>query len=199
MGTKESRSYTLQEGPVLFLWAAAGPDRSPSAPCLWPITFSLLFPSPQAMDSPYANGAYSPPYPPAPGAAPHYTGLPQTRGYYCSTPSRTPYPAESTGMYRPSSPAPPWSYAPPDCPAEGSSLRRQHVPGYSPPQVRGRALARVISSPGVGAAAGLAVPGAQEVVLWGRSGGKAHSASSDGSVGPNDSCALSSLSCLVLS
>ncbi|XP_054081061.1 BAG family molecular chaperone regulator 4 [Rissa tridactyla] len=91
----------------------------------------------QAMDSPYANGAYSPPYPPAPGAAPHYAGLPQTRGYYCSGPPRTPYPTESTGMYRPPSPAPPWSYAPPDCPAEGSSLRRQQVPGYSPPQTPG--------------------------------------------------------------
>ncbi|NXF31560.1 BAG4 regulator, partial [Nyctibius bracteatus] len=87
------------------------------------------FPPPQAMDSPYANGAYSPPYPPAPGAAPHYAGLPQTRGYYCPGPSPAPYPAES--------PAPPWSYAPPDCPAEGSSLRRQQVPGYSPPQTPG--------------------------------------------------------------
>ncbi|NXI98011.1 BAG4 regulator, partial [Psophia crepitans] len=85
----------------------------------------------QAMDSPYANGAYSPPYPPVPGAAPHYAGLPHARGYYCS---RTPYPAEPTGVYRPPSPAPPWSYAPPDCPTEGSSLRRQQVPGYSPPQ-----------------------------------------------------------------
>ncbi|XP_029891384.1 BAG family molecular chaperone regulator 4 isoform X1 [Aquila chrysaetos chrysaetos] len=142
----------LQEGPVLFFRAAAGPDWSPSAPCLWPITFSLLFPSPQAMDSPYANGAYSPPYPPAPGAAPHYTGLPQTRGYYCSAPSRTPYPAESTGMYRPSSPAPPWSYAPPDCPAEGSSLRRQQVPGYSPPQTPGMPIPQYPygdSNPGV--------------------------------------------------
>ncbi|NXE27787.1 BAG4 regulator, partial [Ardeotis kori] len=95
------------------------------------------FPPRQAMDSPYANGAYSPPYPPAAGAAPHYASLPQTRGYYCSGPSRTPYPAESTGMYRPPSPAPPWSYAPPDCPPEGSSLRRQQVPGYSPPQTPG--------------------------------------------------------------
>ncbi|CAM9768426.1 unnamed protein product [Bubo scandiacus] len=94
-------------------------------------------PAAQAMDSPYANGAYSPPYPPAPGAAPHYAGLPQARGYYCSGPPRPPYPTESTGMYRPPSPAPPWSYAAPDCPAEGSSLRRQQVPGYSPPQTPG--------------------------------------------------------------
>ncbi|NXK47551.1 BAG4 regulator, partial [Chauna torquata] len=94
----------------------------------------LPFPSSQGMDSPYANGAYSTPYPPA---APHYTGLPQTRAYYSSRPARSPYPAETTGMYRPPSPAPPWSYSAPDCPAEGSSLRRQQVPGYSPPQTPG--------------------------------------------------------------
>ncbi|NXP52623.1 BAG4 regulator, partial [Heliornis fulica] len=91
-------------------------------------------PSSQAMDSPYSNGAYSPPYPPAPSAAPHYSGLTQTRGYYCSGPPQTSYPADSTGMYRPPSPAPPWSYTPPECPTEASSLRRQQVPGYSPPQ-----------------------------------------------------------------
>ncbi|NXT81709.1 BAG4 regulator, partial [Zapornia atra] len=69
-----------------------------------------------------------------PSAAPHYAGLPQTRGYYCSGPPHTPYPAESTSMYRSSSPVPPWSYTSPDCPTEGPSLRRQQVPGYSPPQ-----------------------------------------------------------------
>ncbi|NXT03239.1 BAG4 regulator, partial [Jacana jacana] len=96
------------------------------------------FPPLQAMDSPFANGAYSPPYPPAAGAAPHSTGLPQARGYYSSRPPRTHYPpAESTGIYRPPSPTPPWSYTPPDGPAEGSSLRRQQVPGYSPPQSPG--------------------------------------------------------------
>ncbi|NXE76641.1 BAG4 regulator, partial [Cochlearius cochlearius] len=118
----------------------------------WPIISPLLFPPPQAMDSPYANGAYSPPYPPAPSAAPHYASLPQTRGYYCSGPPRAPYPAESTGMYRPPSPAPPWSYAPPDCPAEGSSLRRQQVPGYSPPQTPGMPIPQYPygdSNPGV--------------------------------------------------
>uniref|UniRef100_A0A8C3PM40 BAG cochaperone 4 n=2 Tax=Charadriiformes TaxID=8906 RepID=A0A8C3PM40_9CHAR len=115
----------------------AGPERSPPAPCPCPIPFPLLFPPLQAMDSPYANGAYSPPYPPVAGAAPHYAVPPQTRGYYCSRPPRTPYPAESTGIYRPPSPAPPWSYAPPDGAAEGSSLRRQQVPGYSPPQTPG--------------------------------------------------------------
>ncbi|NXP03784.1 BAG4 regulator, partial [Thinocorus orbignyianus] len=35
------------------------------------------------------------------------------------------------------SPAPPWSYTPPDAPPEGSSLRRQQVPGYSPPESPG--------------------------------------------------------------
>ncbi|XP_074664341.1 BAG family molecular chaperone regulator 4 isoform X2 [Strix aluco] len=109
-------------------------------------------PAAQAMDSPYANGAYSPPYPPAPGAALHYAGLPQARGYYCSGPPRPPYPTESTGMYQPPSPAPPWSYAAPDCPAEGSSLRRQQVPGYSPPQTPGMPIPQYPygdSSPGV--------------------------------------------------
>ncbi|NXG40635.1 BAG4 regulator, partial [Psilopogon haemacephalus] len=96
------------------------------------------FPPPQVMDSPYANGAYTPPYhPAAPSAAPHYASLPQTRGYYCSGPPQPPYPTESTGIYRPPSPAPSWSYAPQDCPTEGSSLRRQQVPGYSPPQTPG--------------------------------------------------------------
>lgn len=82
------------------------------------------------MDSPYANGAYSPPYP-------HYASLAQARGFYCSGPARSPYPTEPTGLYRPPSPAPGWSFIPPECPSEGSALRRQHqVPGYSPPQVR---------------------------------------------------------------
>ncbi|NXS55595.1 BAG4 regulator, partial [Brachypteracias leptosomus] len=106
----------------------------PPYPC--PITFPLLFP-PQAMDSPYANGGYTPLYPPAPGSAPHYASMPQTRGYYCPGPPRAPYPTETSSMYRPPSPAPPWSYPPPDCPSEGSSLRRQQVPGYSPPQTPG--------------------------------------------------------------
>ncbi|NXE93699.1 BAG4 regulator, partial [Menura novaehollandiae] len=95
--------------------------------------FPALFPSPQEMDSPYANGAYSPPYPPAP----HYASLPQARGFYCSGPLRSPYPTEPAGLYRPPSPAPAWSYGPPECPSEGSALRRQQVPGYSPPQTPG--------------------------------------------------------------
>ncbi|NXD87171.1 BAG4 regulator, partial [Halcyon senegalensis] len=114
-------------------WTRAPLPRAPGPS----ITFPLLFPPPQAMDSPYTNGAYSPPYPPAPGSAPHYAGLPQARGYYSSGPLRTPYPTESTAVYQPPSPSPHWSYTPPDGPAEGSSLRRQQVPGYSPPQTPG--------------------------------------------------------------
>ncbi|NWH67984.1 BAG4 regulator, partial [Geococcyx californianus] len=93
-----------------------------------------LFPPLQAMDSPYANGAYSPPYA---SATPHYAAAPPPRGYYCSGPPRTPYPTEPTGLYRPPSPAPPWSYTVPDGPTEGSTLRRQQVPSYSPPQTPG--------------------------------------------------------------
>ncbi|NWU24558.1 BAG4 regulator, partial [Dyaphorophyia castanea] len=88
------------------------------------------FPCPQAMDSPYANGAYSPPCPP-------YASLPQARGFYCSGPPRSPYPTEPAGLYRPPSPAPAWSYGPPEGPSEGSALRRQQGPGYSPPQTPG--------------------------------------------------------------
>ncbi|NWZ86362.1 BAG4 regulator, partial [Poecile atricapillus] len=92
--------------------------------------FPVLFPCSQAMDSPYANGAYSPPYP-------HYASLPQPRGFCCSGPPRSPYPTEPAGFYRPPSPAPAWSYGPPECPPEGSALRRQQLPGYSPPQTPG--------------------------------------------------------------
>ncbi|NWU82238.1 BAG4 regulator, partial [Onychorhynchus coronatus] len=84
----------------------------------------------QVMDSPYANGAYSPPYP-------QYPSLSQARGFYCSGPPRTPYPPEPMALYRPPSPAPTWSYVSPECPTEGSALRRQQVPGYSPPQTPG--------------------------------------------------------------
>ncbi|XP_025970001.2 BAG family molecular chaperone regulator 4 isoform X2 [Dromaius novaehollandiae] len=115
-------------------WSAAAQPRTayPSSP--YPSAPDLQG---QGVDSPYTNGAYGPSYPSAPGSAPHYASLPQTRGYYSSGPPRTPYPAESPGVYRPPSPAPPWSYSPPDCPAEGSSLRRQQAPGYSPPQTPG--------------------------------------------------------------
>ncbi|NXC07182.1 BAG4 regulator, partial [Orthonyx spaldingii] len=100
---------------------------------------------PQAMDSPYSNGAYSPPYP-------HYASLPQARGFYCSGPPRSPYPTEPTGLYRPPSPAPAWSYGPPECPSEVSTLCRQQVPGCSPPQTPGMPIPQYLygdSSAGV--------------------------------------------------
>ncbi|NWW71459.1 BAG4 regulator, partial [Climacteris rufus] len=75
----------------------------------------------QAMDSPYANGAYSPPYPP-------YGSVPPARAFYCSP--RSP-------LYRPPSPAPAWSFGAPESPGEGPALRRPQVPGYSPPQTPG--------------------------------------------------------------
>ncbi|NXM06323.1 BAG4 regulator, partial [Tyrannus savana] len=116
----------------------------------------------QAMDSPYANGAYSPPYP-------QYPSLPQARGFYCSGPPRTPYPPEPTGLYRPPSPAPAWSYASPECPPEGSALRRQQVPGYSPPQTPGMPIPQYPygdSSAGVPAQAPVPQPRAPEDT-WG--------------------------------
>ncbi|XP_042742270.1 LOW QUALITY PROTEIN: BAG family molecular chaperone regulator 4 [Lagopus leucura] len=85
----------------------------------------------QGMDSPYTNGSYTAPYPPA---APHYTALPQTRTYSCSGPS---YSTDSTAPYRPPPPAPPWGCGTQDCPAEGCSQRRQQPAGYSPPQTPG--------------------------------------------------------------
>lgn len=93
------------------------------------------FSPPQGMDSPYTNGSYSAPYPPA---TPHYAALPQTRTYGCSGPS---YSTDSTAPYRPPPPAPPWGCGTQDCPAEGCSLRRQQTAGYSPPQVRHRCAA----------------------------------------------------------
>ncbi|XP_057274060.1 BAG family molecular chaperone regulator 4 [Pezoporus wallicus] len=106
-------------------------DRAAEPGPLWAPGSSRPPAAAQAMDSPYANGAYSPSYPP--GAAPHYTGLP--RGYHCSG---SPYTSEPTGRYRCPSPAPPWSYAAPEGPNEGSSLRRQQQgPSYSPPQTPG--------------------------------------------------------------
>ncbi|NXP27697.1 BAG4 regulator, partial [Scytalopus superciliaris] len=116
----------------------------------------------QAMDSPYANGAYSPPYP-------HYTSLPQARGFYCSGPPRTPYPTEPPTLYRPPSPAPAWSYVPPECPTEGSTLRRQQVPGYDPPQTLGMPIPQYPygdSSAGVTAQGSVPQPRAPEDT-WG--------------------------------
>lgn len=123
-------------------------DRAAEPGPTWPPGSSRPPPAAQAMDSPYTNGAYSPPYPPA--AVPHYTGLPQTWEYYCSGPPRAPYPTEPTGVYRCPSPAPSWSYT--DGPTEGSSLRRQQVPSYSLPQTPGMPIPQYPygdSSPGV--------------------------------------------------
>ncbi|NXO67238.1 BAG4 regulator, partial [Phainopepla nitens] len=102
-------------------WSTSVPSASPCCPLV-----------PQAMDSPYANGAYSPPYP-------LYDSLPQPRGFYCSGPPRSPYPPEPAGLYRPPSPAPAWSYIPPEGPGPGesSALRGQHGPASSPPQTPG--------------------------------------------------------------
>lgn len=138
------------------------------------------------------NGAYGSPYPPVPGAVSPYAGLPQTRGYYCSGPPRTPYPMDSAGMYRPPSPAPPWSYVPPDGAAEGSSLRRQQAPGYSPPQVGGRAVATATAT------AAMAHPGHKKWFCGGPSRGSTPSVSSRRSMAPCGCCALRSLYFLFL-
>ncbi|XP_038022765.2 BAG family molecular chaperone regulator 4 [Anas platyrhynchos] len=91
-------------------------------------------PAGQGMDSPYSTGAYSAPYPPA---APHYPGPPQPRGFGSSGPPRSPYPAEPPARYRPPpAPAAPWGYGTADS-LEAAPLRRQHGPGYSPPQTPG--------------------------------------------------------------
>ncbi|XP_074837840.1 BAG family molecular chaperone regulator 4 [Carettochelys insculpta] len=90
----------------------------------------------QEMESPYTNGAYGAPYSSAPGAAPQYANLPQSNTYYSSGLPRAAYSAETPSMYQPPSPVSHWNYPPPDCPTEGSSLRRQ-VPGYSPPPTPG--------------------------------------------------------------
>uniref|UniRef100_A0A8D0HBC4 BAG cochaperone 4 n=1 Tax=Sphenodon punctatus TaxID=8508 RepID=A0A8D0HBC4_SPHPU len=87
----------------------------------------------QEMDSSCTNGAYSAPYPSVSRAAPRYPNLPESNTYYSSDHPRAPYPAESPSMYKSPSPASHWNYPTPECPAEGSTLRRQ-VPGYSPPQ-----------------------------------------------------------------
>ncbi|NXD98643.1 BAG4 regulator, partial [Chaetorhynchus papuensis] len=87
------------------------------------------FPCPQARGGPYANGAYSP-------GGPHYASLPQAGGVYCSGPPRSRGGTEPT-LYRPPGGAPAWSYVPPGGATEGSALRRQQVPGYSPPQTPG--------------------------------------------------------------
>ncbi|XP_067168379.1 BAG family molecular chaperone regulator 4 [Apteryx mantelli] len=129
-----AQEQTPYPGYTSSYWNSAAQPRTAYASSPYPSAPDLQG---QGADSAYTNGTYGTPYPSAPASAPHYTSLPQTRAYYSSGPPRSPYPAESPGLYRPPSPAPPWSYSPPDCPAEGSSLRRQQVPGYSPPQTPG--------------------------------------------------------------
>ncbi|NXD30970.1 BAG4 regulator, partial [Spelaeornis formosus] len=87
-------------------------------------------PCPQAMDSRYANGACSPPYPP-------YAGLPPPRGFFCPRPPRCAFPSEPAGLYAPPSPAAAWSCGGAECPGEGSARRGQRGRGCSPPQTPG--------------------------------------------------------------
>uniref|UniRef100_A0A8C6VKQ9 Uncharacterized protein n=1 Tax=Naja naja TaxID=35670 RepID=A0A8C6VKQ9_NAJNA len=86
----------------------------------------------QGIDSSYTNGVYGPSYP-APGAGPPYPSLPQSNTYYSSEHSPATYSTDTSSIYRTPSSASNWNYPPPDCPAEGSMVRRQ-VAGYSPPQ-----------------------------------------------------------------
>ncbi|KAJ6658699.1 hypothetical protein lerEdw1_019859 [Lerista edwardsae] len=87
----------------------------------------------QGIDPSYANGIYGTPYCAAHGTGPPYPSAPQSATYYSSGCSHTPYPPES---YRSPPPASSWNYPSPDCPAEGTMVRRQ-VPGYSPSQAPG--------------------------------------------------------------
>ncbi|XP_053126107.1 BAG family molecular chaperone regulator 4-like isoform X1 [Hemicordylus capensis] len=87
----------------------------------------------QGIDPSYTNGVYGTPYSSAPGTGSPYPNLPQTNACYSSGHPHAPY---STESYRYPSPALNWNYPPPDCPTEGSMVRRQ-VPGYSPPQTPG--------------------------------------------------------------
>ncbi|XP_026573020.1 BAG family molecular chaperone regulator 4 isoform X1 [Pseudonaja textilis] len=86
----------------------------------------------QGIDSSYANGAYGPSYP-APGAGPPYPSLPQSNTYYSSEHTPATYSTDTSSIYRTPSLSSNWNYPPPDCPAEGSMVRRQ-VAGYSPLQ-----------------------------------------------------------------
>ncbi|XP_066495877.1 BAG family molecular chaperone regulator 4 isoform X3 [Tiliqua scincoides] len=87
----------------------------------------------QGINPSYTNGIYGTPYSSAHGTGPPYPSVPQPNTYYSSGCSHAPYPPES---YRSPSPVPSWNYSSPDCPAEGSMMRRQ-VPGYSPSQTPG--------------------------------------------------------------
>ncbi|KAH0623169.1 hypothetical protein JD844_031200 [Phrynosoma platyrhinos] len=89
----------------------------------------------QGIDPSYNNGVYGTPYS-APGTGPPYPNLPQSNTYYSSGHPHAPYSTESRSRYRSPPPAFNWNYPPPDCPAEGSMIRRQ-VPGYPPQQTQG--------------------------------------------------------------
>ncbi|XP_062995169.1 BAG family molecular chaperone regulator 4 isoform X2 [Elgaria multicarinata webbii] len=89
----------------------------------------------QGIDSSYTNGVYGTPYS-APGTGSPYPNLSQSNTYYSSGHPHAPYSTESPRVYRFPSPASNWNYPPPDCPTEGSMVRRQ-VPGYPPPQTPG--------------------------------------------------------------
>ncbi|XP_028563212.2 BAG family molecular chaperone regulator 4 isoform X1 [Podarcis muralis] len=86
----------------------------------------------QGIDPSYTNGVYGTPYSTS-GTGPPYSNIPQSNAYYSSGHPHAPYSTESPNVYRSPSPASNWNYPPPDCPAEGSMVRRQ-IPGYSPPQ-----------------------------------------------------------------
>ncbi|XP_061449025.1 BAG family molecular chaperone regulator 4 isoform X2 [Rhineura floridana] len=86
----------------------------------------------QGIDPSYTNGVYGTTYS-TPGTGPPYPNLPQSNAYYSSGHPHAPYSTESPNVFRSPSPASNWNYPLPDCPAEGSMVRRQ-VPGYSPPQ-----------------------------------------------------------------
>ncbi|XP_007432909.1 BAG family molecular chaperone regulator 4 isoform X1 [Python bivittatus] len=114
------------------------------APQYWNSSPRASYPNPypvgpelqgQGIDSSYTNGVYGPSYP-APGTRPPYPTLPQSNTYYSSEHPPATYSTESSSIYRTPSPASNWNYPPPDCPAEGSMVRRQ-VAGYSPPQAPG--------------------------------------------------------------
>nr|XP_056716558.1 BAG family molecular chaperone regulator 4 [Euleptes europaea] len=90
----------------------------------------------QGIDNSYTNGVYGTQYSTPGTGPPPYPSLPQSNAYYSTGHPHAPYSAESPGTYQPQSPASNWNYPPPDCPAEGSMVRRQ-VPGYAQPPTPG--------------------------------------------------------------
>ncbi|XP_077162907.1 BAG family molecular chaperone regulator 4 isoform X2 [Paroedura picta] len=90
----------------------------------------------QGINHSYSNGVYGTPYSTPGTGPPSYPNLPQSNTYYSTGHPPVPYSAESPGLYQSQSPTPNWNYPPPDCPAEGSMVRRQ-VPGYAQPPTPG--------------------------------------------------------------